>query len=640
MRVIGTAGHVDHGKSALVTALTGIDPDRLHEEKQRGLTIQLGYAWMAQHEDGTGERIGLIDVPGHLDFIRNMLAGVTGIDAALLVVAADEGVMPQTREHLAILDLLRIPVCLPVLTKVDTIEDSEWLALVEMDFAELLAESRYREAEIIKASAHTGYGMEELAHQIRSLDSHKPQAILEAPARLPIDRIFTQRGFGTIVTGTLVAGRLAVGEDIHILPSGEQGRIRGLQAYHQSVETCEAGMRVAVNVSGISHGDIQRGHTLCHPGTWQSSLLLDVELQQLPQVGITLQHDMEVMVFHGASEVLARVRTIGDSEIEPGSKGYCQLVLAEPAVVGRSDRFIVRMPSPSLTLGGGTVLEAPSGKFWKRFTDNALDHFQALSSAEPGVRLVHQVERSPFLRELTVNEDPEYQEGQLSAVIGHAIDQRKLLRLTIHREPHLITGQQAQQWEDFVLHELRQYHQTHPLRRGQQRGELYASLAARMQRQWGHKLTPGQFTGLLSLWQEKCLLRIEANNIALPAHVVSLTAQQQEAARQLAASMDSKPFNPPPMHEIQRILNQDAPLLESLIESGEYVLLGTDILFQRSALSQMQTIVLAMLDEQETVTMAQVRDRLQASRKYVQALLEHMDAEQLTRRQGDARIRC
>ena len=639
MRVIGTAGHVDHGKSALVMALTGIDPDRLQEEKRRGLTIELGFAWMAQHADGTGERIGLIDVPGHVDFIRNMLAGITGIDAALLVVAADEGVMPQTREHLAILDLLQIPVCLPVLTKVDTVEDAEWLELVEMEFAELLAPTGYGGTPILPVSAHTGQGMDALAQRIRALETRKPGTVLDIPARLPVDRVFTRRGFGTVVTGTLVAGALQVGEAVQLLPSGETGRIRGLQAYHQSVEHCEAGMRVAVNISGIAHGDIQRGHTLCQPGTWPNSRLLDVELTQLPHADTPLEHDMEVMVFHGAAEIMARVRTIGEWEIAPGDKGFGQLVLAEPAVVGRGDRFIVRLPSPSMTLGGGIVLEAPATRFWKRFTGESLAHFQALASSEPGVRLVHHIARHPFLRESEAGAEPEYRDVPMPAVIAQAIDEQQLVRIAINDESHLITDQQARNWQAFILQELETCHQTYPLRRGQPRGELQASLAARIQRQWGHRLTPAQFSCLLALWCEAGLIRVDDNIVSLPAHRVVYAPHQQEAIQRLAERMEVQPFQPPPLHEIQEMLHYQAPLLESLVDSGDYVLLGADVLFTRVALEQMHAIVLAMLDAQGTVTMAQVRDRLQASRKHVQALLEHMDAEQLTRRQGDARIR-
>ncbi len=638
MRVIGTAGHVDHGKSALVLALTGMDPDRLQEEKRRGLTIELGFAWMTQEADGTGERIGLIDVPGHLDFIRNMLAGITGIDASLLVVAADEGVMPQTREHLAILDLLQIPVCLPVLTKVDAVDDAEWLELVEMELTELLETSRYSGMAITQVSAHTGQGMDMLARRIRAVPAHKTGKVQGIPPRLPVDRVFTRRGFGTVVTGTLVAGSLAVGDDVQLLPSGQKGRIRGLQAYHQAVEHCEAGMRVAVNVSGIAHADVQRGHTLCHPGTWQGSRLLDVKLQQLPQAGLPLGHDMEVVMFHGAAEIRARVRTIGDWEIAPGAQGFGQLVLATPAVVGRGDRFIVRLPSPSMTLGGGQVLDAPAARFWKRFTDDSRAHFQALSSPDPGVRLIHQIGRRPFLRERDAGQDPEYRDVNVTAVIEQAVGQQRLLRILIQDENYLVTVGQVKDWQACVLQALEAGHCAYPLRRGQQRGELQSTLTAHVQRHWGHTLTAVQFTCLLSLWREADLVQVIDNMVALPGHKVTYAPHQQAAVQRLAEYMAVHPFQPPPLHEIRDMLNHEASLLESLVDSGEYVLLGSDVLFTRTALQQMHTIVMAMLDAQGTITMAQVRDRLQASRKHVQALLEHMDAEQLTRRQGDVRV--
>lgn len=640
MLVLGTAGHVDHGKSTLVRALTGIDPDRLAEEKRRGLTIELGFAWMDTPAQGAGGRIGLVDVPGHLDFIRNMLAGVTGIDAALLVVGADEGLMPQTREHLTILDLLHIPVCIPVLTKIDAVDDEELLALVELELAEALEATRYARTPIWRASAETGQGMEALATHIRSLEADRTPADLEEPPRLPIDRIFTLSGFGTVVTGTLVSGRLQLGDAVRIMPTQLQGRVRGLQAYRQEADICAAGTRVAVNIGGVPHADIQRGHVLCHPDTFASADLIDVQLRLLPDAPAPLVHDMEVMVFHGAAEVMARVRLMGQDRIGMGEKGFCQLVMASPVVMSQGDRFILRMPSPSSTLGGGSVLEAPARHFWKRFVPSALAHFEALASRDPGVRIRHRIATRPLLEAGTLSRDSGFRESEIREAVQTAAAGGELVSLPVDGTMHLVMAQTLGAWTTFMQAELEAYHAAHPLRRGQPRVELQARLARHVQRQHGVALTPAQFAALLALWIADGHCHSRGNAVALPGHEVVYSETQRQGMEALARRMAAAPYAPPALSEILALLGGDEALLEALLESEAYILLGQDVVFSRTACDDMKARVIGLLETRHTATMAEIRDELATSRKYVQALLEHMDAERLTRRQGDHRILC
>ena len=349
MHVIGTAGHVDHGKSMLVKALTGIDPDRLKEEKERQMTIDLGFAWLTLP---SGEQVGIVDVPGHKDFIENMLAGVGGIDAALLVVAADEGVMPQTREHLAILDLLGVKSGLVALTKVDLVDDPEWLELVEAEVEELLEGTTLAGAPIVPVSAKTGQGLPELVAELDALLQRTPPRRDLGRPRLAIDRVFSITGFGTVVTGTLVDGAFELGQEVEILPQGIKARIRGLQTHKRRIERAMPGSRVAINLAGVSKNELRRGDVVTTPGWLKPTQLVDVRLRYLADAPRPLRHNATLKFFSGSAEVVARARLLDSEAIPPGEEGWVQLRLAKPVALIKGDRFIVRQPSPPLTIGG------------------------------------------------------------------------------------------------------------------------------------------------------------------------------------------------------------------------------------------------------------------------------------------------
>ncbi|HEU5368442.1 MAG TPA: selenocysteine-specific translation elongation factor, partial [Ktedonobacterales bacterium] len=353
MSCIGTAGHVDHGKSTLVTALTGIDPDRLAEEKARGMTIDLGFAWLRLPG---GREVSIVDVPGHESFIKNMLAGVGGIDLALLVVAADEGIMPQTEEHLAILDLLRVSRGVVALTKCDLVEE-DWLELVREEVAARLSTTTLADAPILPVSAYTGAGLPELLAALDALLETTPGRQNLGRPRLPVDRVFTIQGFGTVVTGTLLDGAFSVGQEIEILPQGLRARIRNLQTHKTSVETAQPGGRAAMNLAGIAKTDLARGDVITLPGRLRPTTLLDARFELLESAPRPLPHNAEVDLFVGAKEVRAHVRLLDSDELQPGERGWVQLRLAEPVAVARRDRFILRIPSPSLTIGGGEIID-------------------------------------------------------------------------------------------------------------------------------------------------------------------------------------------------------------------------------------------------------------------------------------------
>jgi len=381
MSCIGTAGHVDHGKSTLVKALTGIDPDRLAEEKERGMTIDLGFAWLKLPG---GREVSIVDVPGHESFIKNMLAGVGGIDAALLVVAADEGIMPQTREHLAILDLLHVRRGVVALAKMDLV-DEEWLELVREEIEEQLKPTTLAGAPIIPVSAYTGQGLPALLALLESvLDETQGQSYQNniARPRLPIDRVFTMTGFGTVVTGTLLDGAFKVGQEVEVLPQGLKSRIRTLQTHRHQVEIARPGSRVAINLVSVSRSDLERGNVVTLPGQLRPTVLIDTHIQLLADAPHALAHNTLVDFYSGSQEVPARVRLLDVEELQPGQSAWAQLRLSRPAVVARRDRFILRIPSPSMTIGGGEIVDVQP-RYHRRFQQVVLSALATLKHGSP-----------------------------------------------------------------------------------------------------------------------------------------------------------------------------------------------------------------------------------------------------------------
>ena len=376
MYVIGTAGHVDHGKSALVRALTGIDPDRLREEKERGLTIDLGFAWLKLP---SGREVSIVDVPGHERFIRNMLAGVGGIDLAMLVVAADEGVMPQTREHLAIIDLLRIDRGLVVVTKSDLV-DEDWMELVTSDIMDSLKGTTLQDARMVSVSSVTGEGLPELLGALDSVLDGVEEKDDNGHPRLPIDRAFTISGFGTVVTGTLVGGRLSVGDEVELAPGGQRGRVRGIQTHKQSVKSGMPGSRVAANLSGIGHESIARGQILTDRGWLKESEAMDVRLRVVQDSPVAVKHRASVTLHLGTSETLARVRLLDEQELGPGESGWAQMHLQYPIAAVKGDLFVIR--SHQGTLGGGEVIETLARRH-KRFSEPVVERLSVLAEGRP-----------------------------------------------------------------------------------------------------------------------------------------------------------------------------------------------------------------------------------------------------------------
>jgi len=618
MRVIGTAGHVDHGKSTLIAALTGIHPDRLKEEQEREMTIDLGFAWL---DLPNGQEVGIVDVPGHRDFIENMLSGIGGIDAALLVIAADEGVMPQTREHLAILDLLQIQAGLVALTKVDLVEDADWLALVENDIREILRQTSFSNAPIMRVSSRTRAGFPELLQALgRILDEQPPRPDLGRP-RLPVDRVFSISGFGTVVTGTLGDGQLSAGDDVVILPSGRSGRIRGLQTHKKKEQTAQPGSRTAVNISGLDVGQIRRGEVVTRPGCYQPTQRLDLSFRLLPDASAPLRHADEVKLFIGAAETIADVRLLGTETLEPGQEGWLQLDLRHPLVAVRGDRYILRRPSPGETLGGGKVVDPQPGKRHRRFDATVLENLRSLLAGSPAdVLLQASIALGPALvKDVIVRSRLE--PGAAAAALKELAASGQVVAL----EDLLVSGQRWAALRNQATEALTAFHQAYPLRRGMPREELKSRL----------KLQPRLFNLAIQRLAAANLLADNPKWICLPGHVVRFTPFQQVKVDKLLARFRATPAAPPSVKECQAETDED--IYSALLEAGDLVQVSGEVVFEREAFEKMAGLVRQSLQEKGQLTLAEVRDLLGASRKYVQALLEHLDASGMTVRDGDFR---
>ena len=478
MRVIGTAGHVDHGKSTLIAALTGTHPDRLKEEQEREMTIELGFGWLTLPD---GEEIGIVDVPGHRDFIENMLAGIGSIDAALLVIAADEGVMPQTKEHLAILDLLQIPTGLIALTKTDLASDPEWLVLVETDVRAALTGTVMEKAPIIRVSAKQKTGLDKLLASLTQTLQDKPARLDLGRPRLPIDRIFSMSGFGTIVTGTLNDGHLSVGNEVVVLPSGTKGRVRGLQTHKRKEEIAVPGSRTAVNISGIAVDDLKRGEVVTYPDQYQITRRLDARLRLLKDISQPLKHNTEVKLFVGASETMAIARVLGVEVLNPGDEGWVQLELRDPVVAVRGDRYILRRPSPGETLGGGAIVDhQPKGRH-KRFNDKVLKSLASLAAGSPADILMEAalaLNAAP-IKEVISRSRLEVEPA--AQALGENLNNGQLLQLEdgnliITSDLLVIAAPQWNALSDKAVQMVKAYHKNFPLRRGMPREELKSRL--------------------------------------------------------------------------------------------------------------------------------------------------------------------
>ena len=606
--VIGTAGHIDHGKSTLITALTGIDPDRLAEEKRRGMTIDLGFAHLRLP---SGLDVGIVDVPGHARFIRNMLAGTHGLDAVMLVIAADEGVMPQTREHLEIIDLLDVRRGVVVLSKVDLVE-ADWLALVTSEVRQALEGTSLEAAPVIPFSAVSGEGKAELVATLDTLLATSPPRPDVGRPRLPIDRAFTMSGFGTVVTGTLVDGSLNLGDELQVVPGGRTVRVRGLQQHNRKVETAGPGSRVAVNLTGAEKHQLARGDVLARPKSLESTRRVDATVRVLASASQSLRHGTELLLHTGTAEVACRVIVLDSDDIAAGAEGWVQLYMERPIAAAEHDRFILRIPSPSATIAGGTFVDVAPRRHARH--DSAVR--ESLERRAAGEVLQEELRKYP--RGVTV---------------------AALLKATLAPEAD-VAGLDAKRIGDWLYDagawraiserassELEAYHSAHPLRPGIAREELRSRLG----------VPPGSFPSVVrGLLQDGIAVELDGL-LARPGHRVEVHAVDGTAAA-LVQLLGRQPFAPPSLTEAVQQTGVTSEVIRALAQRGEIVRLSDDIAFTKEAFDAAVTMVREIISSTGSITVGQLRDRMGASRRPVLALLEHLDAEHVTRRVGDARV--
>jgi selenocysteine-specific elongation factor len=624
--VAGTAGHIDHGKSSLVLALTGIDPDRLKEEKERGITIDIGFAHL---ELGDGLTLGIVDVPGHERFVKNMLAGVGGIDLVMLVIAADEGVMPQTREHLAICQLLRIRSGLVVLTKADLAE-AEWLELVQEDVRSFLRGTFLDGAPILPVSAKTGEGLPALREALAVLARAVPPRGIDATFRLPIDRVFTIRGFGTVVTGTVAAGQVALDERVEVYPRGLQAKVRGIQTHGRPVSTAVAGQRAAVNLQGVERAAIERGDVLSRSGLLQPTYMLDATCELLADAPAPLRTRQRVRLHIGTSEVMARVHPVAGPAIEPGQAGYVQLRLEAPVVALPRDRYVIRSYSPMVTIGGGELLDVAPSKARRSLA--LVGRLRTLETREPAAVLEAHIQRvggggarTAELRARTPF-GPEALRGYLQDLVARQ-------RVFVVDREWYVHAETAERLRREAEAALATFHAREPLKPGMSKEELRTRLGSLEER---------VFLALLERFAAAGVLVVDKDKVRGAGHAVRLTPTQQEASDRIEAEFRQAGVAPPTLDEALAKLGLSEPsaqaMAQLLVDNRRLVRIREGLYFHTEPLQEAVGRVVAFLREHQAITPQEIKDLLGISRKYAIPLLEWLDAQRLTVRVGDKRV--
>jgi selenocysteine-specific elongation factor len=626
--ILGTAGHIDHGKTSLIKALTGIDTDRLKEEKERGITIELGFAHL---ELPGGQLLGIVDVPGHEKFVKNMVAGATGIDLVALVIAADEGVMPQTREHLEICQLLNIQHGLVVLTKIDMVEP-DWLELVKEDVTNYLSETFLAGAPIVEVSAVTGEGIDELVKVLDALVKDVPERDVGYFFRLPVDRVFIMKGFGTVITGTTVSGRINTGDEITIYPQGLSTRIRGIQVHNREVVQVRAGLRTAINLQGVEKAQIQRGNIVAAKDTLRSTFMVDVLLDLLPSAPRKLKNRAKVRFHTGTSEIIATIVLLDRDELSPGDNCFAQIRLEEATAVLPHDRFVLRSYSPVRAIGGGEILTAlPKKK--KRFSEETLNELKLLSTGDLN-QVTEQLIRMgrfqgveqrdlPFLTNASKKKLDEIVKGLLAQRVVTQLDKEK--GTLLHKD--FLTKAREE-----IMTILTNHHHDFPLKIGLSKEELRSRTSGSNNQRFYNYIV-NQLINEGAIVQEKEALRLSE-------HKVTLAQDQEEVRHQIEKIYLKGRLQPPYFRQIKDKFsgNTAKDVLEVMVKEGVLIKVKEDLYFHKKAIEDLKNELVAFLKENGEISTPQFKDMTGASRKYTIPLIEHFDKSQLTVRVGDNRV--
>ncbi|WP_300667721.1 selenocysteine-specific translation elongation factor [Desulfoluna sp.] len=628
--ILGTAGHIDHGKTSLIRSLTGIETDRLKEEKARGITIELGFASMALPN---GQHVGIVDVPGHEKFVKNMVAGATGIDIVAMVIAADEGVMPQTREHMEICSLLGISHGVVVLTKTDLV-DEEWLELVQEDIGGFLKGTFLEGAPMIPVSSVTGDGMDTLKQTLSELAASVPQRRTASVFRLPVDRVFTMKGFGTVITGTVISGSISIGDAVTIYPSGVESKVRGIQVHSDSVEKASSGMRTAINFQGLEKSAIQRGEVVSTPGNIKPSYLMDVEFHYLPSAKKPLKNRTRIRLHTGTSEVLGYLILLDRESLDAGKTAAVQLRLEEPVACIKDDRYVIRSYSPVRTIGGGRILNPIPPKH-KRFREDVTQGLAGLRENElPEIISFHVTQAGyaglPFsdLKIMT-----NCSEKQLTGALSGLLSKRVVIQ-TDKESRTLIHGDTFSRLTEIGKTFLADYHKTHPLKEGMSKEELKSKFPAIL----GNRV----FTLTLNhLVTDKSVI-LTSDTVKLATHTVELQVDQELLKKNIVSAYSDTALTPPYFKALCETLgvpvNKAMDVLLLLTTEKTLRKAKEDLYFHQSALEGLESRVLAFFETHTEMTTADFKEMTGGvSRKYLIPLLEYYDGKNLTIRVGDTR---
>ncbi|MBU5440002.1 selenocysteine-specific translation elongation factor [Tissierella sp. MSJ-40] len=629
--IIGTAGHIDHGKTTLIRALTGRNTDRLKEEQERGISIELGFTYF---DLPSGKRAGIIDVPGHEKFIKNMLAGVIGIDIVLLVIAADEGIMPQTLEHLAILDLLGIKKGFIVLTKSDLV-DEEWIELVEEDIKDEVKGTFLENSPIIKVSSTRGTGIDEAISLIDSLTEQIEDRDINDMPRLPVDRVFSISGFGTVVTGTLLSGFFKVGDEVQIFPGNKKGRIRSLQVHDNDADIAYGGQRVAINIAGIKKEDAQRGSVLAPISSMKDTMMLDVKVKLLKSINRSIENRTRLRLYIGTKEVLCRIVLLDREELNPGEEAYAQLRLEEEIVVKRRDKFIIRFYSPMFTIGGGEILE-PNPTKKKRFDKDTLKELE-IKELGNSIDIIEKIiedksKEFPTIKDIAVF--TAMLEEKVKEEVEHLVKDDRLVIFPLTKDLYTIHKKYFNEVKDKIIKELELYHNKYPLRNGMRKEEIRSKFLKNAK----PKVAEAFIDSLINSGD----LEQRLENICIKGFESKYNSSQLKIKEDIINKFKENPFLPPRKEELLELLNMSKEDVEevfvSIVNNGDIIKLSDEIYL----LKENYDIALDKLEKyihnNGPISIGEYRDLLNTNRKVALSLLEYFDQIKVTKRDGDKRI--
>ena len=628
--VLGTAGHVDHGKTALIKALTGTDTDRLKEEKERGITIELGFASLKLP---SGKTLGIVDVPGHEKFIKHMVSGAAGIDLVMMIIAADEGIMPQTKEHLHICSLLGIRSGLVVLTKIDMVEN-DWLELVKTEIQDFLKGTFLEGVPVIPVSALKQKGIDELTAALDTVVQNIPKKNDCGIFRLPVDRVFTMKGFGTVVTGTLISDSISVGEDVLILPEEINTRIRGIQVHNQPTQEATAGQRTAINLQGIEKESLQRGDVLARPGTVVPTTRLDVFIEYLKNNAKSLKNRTLARLHTGASEIIARVILIEKDELAPGEKGFAQLILEKKDVVVTGDRFVLRSYSPITTIGGGLIIDPLPPKH-KRLNKKVIEELATLLNGTLPKKIEVILERAGFagtnLRHLVfrLGTNAKNIKEELQSILS-----QKSALITDKEETNIISASFYEKLAQSAAEIISQYQKKNPLREGISKEELKASL--------GRDISPKLFFMLLQNLTANKTIEVDKETVRLFGHKVTLADDLNSIRQEILKIYNEAGLTPSSFKDVinnfQDKKTEAQNIIKLLLKEGSLIKINEELIFTREALDNLRKNYKALLVKEGKATPVSFKELTGLSRKYIIPLMEYFDTDKLTMRVGDHRI--